>query len=154
MLALNGEPIVDLGLLYANAQQFANQRLERRAKVLQMVCVEQRIDGRIQVRQYDGEQRQYLGDVAVRIEGLDAIDGVQRQPADHEEQHDDGEVLRGLDLAFARGAQHAEHGAALGARDRHEVELVFGGAAAAAARVFAVARRIEGDGFADLYTNI
>ena len=34
----------------------------------------------------------------VAIPYIDTVDGVERKPAQHEEEHDDGEVFGGLDL--------------------------------------------------------
>lgn len=89
MLAVDREAIIDFRLLYLNAEFRADQCLQCRTEVLQVIGVQQRISGRIQVRQNDREQRQLPGNVAVRTECLDAIYGVEWHPAEHEEQHND-----------------------------------------------------------------
>ena len=76
------------------------EALQRRPEILQMIRVKQRIARGIQVRQDDAEVEQELVDLAARTEGHDAVDGVQREPADYEEENDAREILRGLHLAF------------------------------------------------------
>lgn len=45
-------------------------------------------------------------------EGLYSVDRVERDPADDEEENDDGEVLRGFHFTLLRSAEHAQHRAA------------------------------------------
>jgi len=42
-------------------------------------------------------------------EGLHTVDGVQRNPTDNEEQHNDGQVLCGLHFPFLNRAKHTQH---------------------------------------------
>jgi len=61
------------------------------------------------MRQDDAEERQSGRHIACGTEGLDAVDRVQRNPADHEEQHYDREVLGGLDVPLPGGPQNPQH---------------------------------------------
>lgn len=72
-----------------------------------MVGVQQGVDGGVSVREDNTEIGECYVDPAVRAEGLDAVDGVERDPADHEEEDDDGEVLCGFHFTFLCGSQHA-----------------------------------------------
>uniref|UniRef100_A0A2M4D2T2 Putative secreted protein n=1 Tax=Anopheles darlingi TaxID=43151 RepID=A0A2M4D2T2_ANODA len=64
--------------------QTEQQPLQSLAKVLQVVRIEQRIEGRVEVGERDNEQHDGAADLAVRTERHDAVDRVQRHPADHE----------------------------------------------------------------------
>lgn len=107
ILTVHREPIVDLFLFYLHAKYATNQRLESRPKILQVIRVQKRIHGRVQVRQNDKKQRQPTGNFAVLTERLDKVERVQWQPADHEKQHDNGEVLCGFDFALASRTENA-----------------------------------------------
>lgn len=48
------------------------------------------------MREDDGEEHEGFWHLALFTEGLDAVDGVQREPTDHEEEHDDTQALGGL----------------------------------------------------------
>lgn len=50
------------------------------------------------------------GHLAFAAECLDTVDGVERHPAQDEEQHDDGEILRSLHLFAARLRQYVHAG--------------------------------------------
>lgn len=54
-----------------------------------MVGIENGIHSRVEVRENDAEERHLGMHIAVLAEGLDAVDRIQRYPADHEEQHND-----------------------------------------------------------------
>lgn len=118
-------------LIDVDAHQPQHEVLQCHAKVLQVVGVEHGIDSRIEVGEYDAEQRQLGMHIAVRTEGLDAVDRVQRYPADHKEEHNDRQILRGLHVPFTCCAQHAEHGACMAAAPlRGHLHLGGGGASA------------------------
>lgn len=91
------------------------QRLERVPEVFQVVRVEERVAGRVEVRQHDAavEQGQRYG--ALVAERLYAVDGVQGHPADGEERDDYRQVLRGLHLALPGRTQHAQFSRAVAA---------------------------------------
>lgn len=99
-------------------EDVVQQQLQSGPEVFQVVRVEQRIAGRVEVREDDERVHVNRGDLAGRAEGQHAVDRVERDPADHEEQHDDGQVLGGLHFLLLLGAQHSEHRAAAGAAAR------------------------------------
>jgi len=68
------------------------------------------------MRQDDTEVGQFYRDDTVLAERLHAVDGVQRNPADYEEQDNDGQVLRGLHFSFLSRTQHPQHCASSGRR--------------------------------------
>jgi len=84
------------------------QRPERVPEVLQVVRVQQRVSGRVEVRQDDAALQEGRGHGTLVAERLHAVDGVQRHPADGEERDDYRQVLRGLHLAFPGRAQHTQ----------------------------------------------
>lgn len=53
-------------------------------------------------------------DLAFALRYLEEVNGVQGDPADHEEEHNDGEVLGGFNFSLPGGSEHPQH-AALGA---------------------------------------
>lgn len=78
--------------------------LERQAEVFQMVGVEERVQGRVEVAEDDAGVEEGQRDLARGAVGLYEVDGVEGHPADDEEEDDDGEVLSGLDLSLPGGA--------------------------------------------------
>jgi len=112
----------------AAAAAARQQRLERVPEVLQMVRVQQRVAGRVEVRQDDARVQQRRRHGTLVAERLHAVDRVQRHPADREERDDRGQVLRGLHLALAGRAQHAQFRRAVAAplaavQQRHLFDL-------------------------------
>jgi len=104
------------------------QRPERVPEVLQVVRVQQRVAGRVEVRQDDAAVHEGRGHGTIVAERLHAVDGVQRHPADGEERDDYRQVLRGLHLAFPGRAQHAQFRRAVAAplaavQQRHLFDL-------------------------------
>lgn len=104
------------------------QRPEGVPEVLQVVSVQQRVSGRVEVRQDNAAVYEGRGHGALVAERLHAVYGVQRHPADGEERDDYRQVLRGLHLAFPGRAQHTQFGrtvaAALAAvQQRHLFDL-------------------------------
>lgn len=104
------------------------QRLERVPEVLQVIGVQQRVAGRVEVRQDDARVQQRRRHGTLVAERLHAVDGVQRHPADGEERHDYRQVLRGLHLALPGRAQHAQFRLAVSAasaavQQRHLFDL-------------------------------
>lgn len=75
-----------------------------------MVGVEQRVSGGVEVREDDAAESDCARCVPRRVVRLEEVDGVQRYPADHEEEDDDGEVLGCLHLPLPGCTQHPEHG--------------------------------------------
>lgn len=104
------------------------QRPERVPEVLQVVRVQQRVAGRVEVRQDDARVQQRPGHGARAAERLHAVDRVQRHPAHGEERDDYRQVLRGLHLALAGRAERAQLGQAVA-----EATAAVDAAAAAAA---------------------
>lgn len=109
-----GSPIVDhadhAGLDVAvRKEQPPHEVLERGAKVLEVICIEQRIADRIDVREDDAEIQEEVIHLALRTESHHAVDSVEREPADNEEEDDAREILRSLDLPFARRAKDTQH---------------------------------------------
>lgn len=90
-------------------QQPPNEVFEGSAKVFEVVGVEERIPDRVDVRKDDTEVHEDVVHLALGAEGHHAIDGVEREPADDEEENDARQILRGLDLPFARRAEHPQH---------------------------------------------
>jgi len=90
-------------------EQSPHEVLERGAKVLEVIRVEQRIADRIDVREDDTEIQEEIIHLALRAECHHAIDRVEREPANDEEEDDAREILRGFDLSFARRAEHTQH---------------------------------------------
>lgn len=76
---------------------------------LHVVGVEERVDGRVEMGKGDGEEHEVTGRCAFLTERLHAVDGVERKPADHEEQYDDAETLGSLHLT-ATGMSHLQVG--------------------------------------------
>jgi len=62
------------------------QRPEGIPEVLQMICVQQRVAGGVEVRQDYAAVHEGRGHRAVVAERLYAVDGVQRHPANGEER--------------------------------------------------------------------
>lgn len=59
---------------------------------------------------------------------LEKVNGVQRNPADHEEEHDDGEVLCGFDFSLpgsSKNSQHAALSASTGAVHCHHLLQLY-----------------------------
>lgn len=69
-------------------------------KIGHPVGVQERVQRRIEVRQHDQGVHHPSRRVAVGAERLDAVERVQREPADHEDDDDREEGLRSADLAF------------------------------------------------------
>lgn len=90
-------------------EQLPDEVLEGDAKVFEMVGIEEGIADRVDVREDDAELHEEVVHLARRAEGHHAVYRVQREPADDEEDNDAGEILRGLDLPFARRAKAAQH---------------------------------------------
>lgn len=90
-------------------QQPPHEVLERGAKVLEMVSVEERVPDRVHVREDDAEVHEEVVHLALGTKRHHAVDRVQREPADDEEEDDAREILRGLDLPFARRAEYPQH---------------------------------------------
>lgn len=90
-------------------EQSPDEVLERGAKVLEVIRIEQRIADRIDVRENDAEIHEEVIHLALRTESHHAVDRVEREPADDEEEDDAREILRGLDLPFARRAEYTQH---------------------------------------------
>lgn len=90
-------------------EQPPGEVLERGTEVLEVIGVEERIADRIDVREDDAEVHEEVVHLAARAERHHAVDGVEREPADDEEEHDAREILRGLDLSLARRAKYAQH---------------------------------------------
>lgn len=84
------------------------QRPKGVPEVLQVIRVQQRVAGGVEVWQDDAAVHEGLGHGAVVAERLYAVDGVQRHPTDGEERDDYRQVLRGLHLAFPGRAQHTQ----------------------------------------------
>lgn len=74
-----------------------------------MVGVEERVDGRVNVCEDDGEVHAALGHGARLAKRLHAVDRVEREPTDHEEKHDDTQTLGCLHLTTA-GVCHLRGG--------------------------------------------
>lgn len=83
--------------------------LQRGAEVLEVISVEQRIANRVDMREDDAELHEEVVHLAVRTESHHAVDGVQREPADDEEEDNTREILRGLDLSLARRPEDTQH---------------------------------------------
>lgn len=67
----------------------ASEQSEKSAtEVFEMICVQQRIDCRVEMREDDAEVNHILVDEALSAECIDAVDGVEWKPADHEEGDD------------------------------------------------------------------
>lgn len=64
-----------------------------------MVGVEERVDGRVEVAEDNGDIHDKRRYIAVLAKGLHTVDSVEREPTDHEEQHDDAQALGGFDLS-------------------------------------------------------
>ncbi|GIX76869.1 hypothetical protein CDAR_387181 [Caerostris darwini] len=75
--------------------------LQRYSEIGHVVCVQKRIQSRVEVRQDNEGVQQPYGYLASTAEGLDAVDGVQWHPAHHEEEHDDGQILGCPDFSLA-----------------------------------------------------
>lgn len=121
ILAVDRETIVNFGLLNLDSEYLADQRLQGRPKVLQMVRIQQRINRRIQMRQDNREERKFLGNITFRTECLDAVYRVEWQPADHEEQHDYRKVLCCLDFAFSGRTENTKHCSSLRSGNGHQI---------------------------------
>lgn len=52
------------------------------------------------MRQDDSEVNHGLVHEALLAKSINAVDGVERNPADHKKSNDNGEILRGLDFTF------------------------------------------------------
>jgi hypothetical protein len=65
-----------------------------------VIGIQQGIHGRVGMRQYDTEISQLKRNDTVLTKGLYTIDGVQRNPTDDKEQHNDGQVLCGFHFSF------------------------------------------------------
>lgn len=90
MLAGQREAVDGICLLIdIDAHQLQHKVLQGEPKVLQVVGIENGVHSRVEVREDDAEERHLGMHVAVLTEGLDAVDRIQRYPADHEEQHND-----------------------------------------------------------------
>lgn len=86
------------------------QSQQSASEVFQVVCVQKRVDRRIEMRKNDAEVNHRFVDEALLAESVDAVDGVERDPADHKKRDDNGEILRGLDFSFLCGrVQQAKH---------------------------------------------
>lgn len=90
-------------------EQSYREVLQRSAEILEVISVEQRIADRVDVRENDAELHEEVVHLAVRAESHHAVDGVQREPADDEEEDNTREILRGLDLSFARRPENTQH---------------------------------------------
>lgn len=75
-----------------------------------MIGVEQWVPGGIEVREDDAAEGDGGGSVPWRVVRLEEVNGIQRYPADHEEQYDDGQVLGRFDLPLPRSTKHPQHG--------------------------------------------
>jgi len=84
------------------------QRPEGVPEVLQVIRVQQRVAGGVEVRQDDAAVYEGRGHGTVVAKRLYTVDGVQRHPADGEERDDYRQVLRGLHLAFPGRTQHTQ----------------------------------------------
>lgn len=84
------------------------QRLECVPEVFQVVRVQQRVSGRVEMRQDDARVDQGRGHRALAAKRLHAVDRVQWHPADGEERHYYRQVLCGLHLTFPGRTQHAQ----------------------------------------------
>lgn len=158
LLAGQAGPIVEILGGHVVPEHAHDQVAQRRPEVLQVVRVQQRVDRRVQMGQNYAEQHQRRWNLAVPAEGHDAVDRVQRNPADHEEEDDDREVLGGLDFALLGGTEHAQHGAAAVAvfagtaagSGRYPDAAAFRGAAALGAGGGQTAGRVHRDDLAEL----
>lgn len=74
-----------------------------------MVRVKKRIANRVDVREDDAELHEEVIHLVLWVEKHHAVYRVQREPADDEEEDDAREILRGLDLPFARRTEAAQH---------------------------------------------
>lgn len=100
-------------LIDVDAHQLQHEVLEGESEILEMVGVEHGIHSRVEVRENDAEERHLGMHIALLAEGLDAVDRVQRDPADHEEEHNDRQILCGLHIALPCCPQHTQHGASV-----------------------------------------
>lgn len=90
-------------------QQPPHEILERGTKVLEVVGVEKWVPDRVHVRENDAEVYEEVVYLAVGAKRHHAVDRVQREPTDDEEEDDTREILRGLDLSLARRAEYTQH---------------------------------------------
>lgn len=74
-------------------------------KVSQVIGIQKRVDGRIKVRQNDAEGDKIIGEATRFTKDFYCFYGVQRQPADGEEQNDDENIHCGLDFTSCRCVQ-------------------------------------------------
>lgn len=103
---------VDLFAVSFPVEEVAEEVLQGGAEVAEVVGVQEGIACGIQVGEDDAEEHEGGVHLEVYVEGLDAVDGVEGDPADHEEEDYDGEVLGGLDLVGLLDAERPDHGAA------------------------------------------
>lgn len=88
-----------LKMIPAPQDMAADDPAERVAEFSDAVGVDEGVDHRVGVREDDGQ----VHDAGMRPGALwaeegEAVDNMQRQPADGEESHNDGERLGGMDL--------------------------------------------------------
>lgn len=74
------------------------EHLDGHPEVLHVVGVEERVDGGVEMAQDDGDIHDERRHSAAVTEGLHAVNGVKREPTEHEEQHDDAQAFGGFDL--------------------------------------------------------
>lgn len=74
--------------------------LEGVAEVTHTISVQERVERRVCVRQNDEHVEDPMRRVASGAERLDAVERVQREPADHEEEHDGKQGLGRANLAL------------------------------------------------------
>lgn len=68
---------------------------------LHVVGVEKWVDGGVEVAKDNGDIHDERRHSATATEGLHTVDGVEREPTEHEEQHNDAQALGGFDLSSA-----------------------------------------------------
>lgn len=89
---------------------------------LHVVGVEERVDGGVEMAQDDGDIHDERRHSAAVTEGLHAVNGVKREPTEHEEQHDDAQAFGGFDLPPV-GVAHLSRETVVrdpSARERHQ----------------------------------
>lgn len=69
-------------------------------KVTEVVCVEQRVNRGVEVRQHDAVRDIAFWNDAGLAGDSDAFHDIERQPAENKEQHDDKNIQRRLDFTF------------------------------------------------------
>lgn len=97
--------MVILSLSSASAAQ--ENPFEGFSERLHLVGVEERVDGRVGVRQNDGGEQEGQGHVAGRAQKEEAVDDVQRDPADGEEEEHEEERRCRLHLLLDIGGSLA-----------------------------------------------